>query len=65
MKVTVMFSEGGEEIPNVHCTGEVCWDDNATQAHDVWDAIRQMGKAAMAAAGFSAQVISEVTGEGE
>ena len=63
MKITIQFTEGGEEIPEVACSAYVMWDDNCTQAHDVWEHIQRVGRAAMLASGFSASVVSEVTEE--
>ena len=63
MKITITFTEGGEELPDTSCTRAVAWDDNCTQAHDVWEHIQRVGRAAMLAAGFSSSVVLEVTEE--
>ena len=63
MKITITFTEGGEDLPDTSCTVTVAWDDNCTQAHDVWNDIKRVGRAAMLAAGFSSSVIHAVTEE--
>ena len=63
MKITVTFTEGGDELPDVSCTGAATWDENRGQAHDVWEAIQRVGRAAMLASGFSSSVIHAVTEE--
>jgi len=62
MKITVTFTEGGEEIPEVACSAYVMWDPTQ-QAYDIWQHIQRVGRAAMLASGFSASVVSEVTEE--
>ena len=63
MKITVTFTEGECEILDSSCTGAVTWDENRGQAHDVWEGIQRVGRAAMLASGFSSSVIHAVTEE--
>ena len=63
MKITVTFTEGGEGQPDTSCTATAIFCDNCMHAHDVWEGIQRVGRAAMLAAGFSSSVVHEVTEE--
>jgi hypothetical protein len=63
MKITITFTEGGEDLPDTSCAGTATFGDNSTQAHDVWEGIQRVGRAAMLAVGFSSSVVHAVTEE--